>query len=55
MKSNLKVYYHSAHYFPAYPNEADTNYYMKKLLDIVTGLASGIGLTASIIFLMMIM
>lgn len=38
-------------YFPAYPNEAEPSYYTQKLLDIATGIASGVGLFVSILFL----
>lgn len=55
MKSNLKVYRSAAHYCPAYPNEADTNYYLNMLVNIVAGIASGIGLTACVVFLMLLM
>lgn len=47
-----KVYYHFARSCPAYPNGADTNYYKKKLEDILTGIASGFGLMISIVVLM---
>lgn len=40
---------------PAYPNEADTSYYMHKLLDIVTGIISGFGLVVCILFMAVIM
>lgn len=49
MKKKAAVYRHFSHYCPAYPNEADTNYYKKKLLDILAGLLSGVLLTFSIV------
>ena len=36
---------------PIYPNAADHNYYARKALDIMTGLASGVGLFSAMIFL----
>lgn len=54
MKHNSTVYPYSSHYCPAYPNEASTNYYKKKLLEILAGLVSGMGLTVSIVILIMI-
>lgn len=55
MKRNSTMYYHSSHYVPSYPNEADTNYYKKKLLDGLAALASGAVLTLSVVILMMFM
>lgn len=54
MKRTATVYSHSSHYCPAYPNEADTNYYKKRLIDIIGGLMCGAGLTMSLVFLVMI-
>lgn len=53
MKKGMRHSY-SSHYCPAYPNEADTNYYKQKLLEVITGLLSGCGLTISIVLLTMI-
>lgn len=50
-----RTYSHSSHYCPAYPNEANANYYKEKVISIVEGFASGIFLTVSVIFLMMLM
>ena len=36
---------------PICPNAADHNYYARKALDIMTGLASGVGLFSAMIFL----
>lgn len=36
---------------PAYPNAAGRDYYIRKALDIVTAILSGMGLFASIVFL----
>lgn len=44
MKKNKKFY-------PTYPNQAEPSYYTQKLLDIATGIASGVGLFISILFL----
>lgn len=51
MKVSTNGYTHSSHYFPAYPNEADTNYYKKKLIDILAALTSGAALTFSLVIL----
>lgn len=45
--SHLKVY----HAQPAYPNAADQNYFTRKILDILMGLVSGIGLVTAMIAL----
>ena len=42
MKTNNAIYRHSSHYCPAYPNEADTSYYQKKLLELLGKLLSGV-------------
>lgn len=55
MKKSNYGYYHSAHYCPAYPNEADTNYYRQKLLNIGAGLFSGAALTWTIVILASLM
>lgn len=36
---------------PAYPNAAGRDYYIRRLLDVATAIASGLGLFASIVFL----
>lgn len=36
---------------PMYPNAADTNYVVRKLLDIATAIASAVGLITAMIFL----
>lgn len=54
MKTNNTIYRHSSHYCPAYPNEADTSYYQKKLLQILGGLASGVLLTAWLVMMVRI-
>lgn len=36
---------------PMYPNSADTNYVVRKLLDIATAIASAVGLITAMIFL----
>lgn len=36
---------------PIYPNAADHNYFARKALDVMTGLASGVGLFSAMIFL----
>ena len=48
MKKDKKIY-------PAYPNQADPSYYTQKLLDIAAGIASGVGLFISILFLATLM
>lgn len=53
MTRTNRRYYNSAHYFPSYPNEADTNYYKRKLLDAVAGMACGAMLTLSVVVLAM--
>ena len=54
MKKRNDIYRHSSHYCPAYPNEADTSYYQKKLLDILGGLAAGVMLTVWMVILVRI-
>lgn len=54
MKNRTDIYRHSSHYRPAYPNEADTSYYQKKLLDILGGLAAGVMLTFFMVILIRI-
>lgn len=54
MKKRNDLYRHSSHYCPAYPNEADTSYYRKKLLDIIGGLAAGMMLTLWMVILIRI-
>lgn len=54
MKKPRTRHSYSSHYCPAYPNEADTNYYKKKLLDLLAGLLSGCGLTISVVILALI-
>jgi hypothetical protein len=36
---------------PRYPNAADHNYFTRKALDVLTGIASGFGLFSAMIFL----
>ena len=36
---------------PMYPNAADNNYLARKLLDIATAIASGMGLVTAMLFL----
>ena len=36
---------------PRYPNAADHTYFTRKALDVLTGLASGLGLFSAMIFL----
>ena len=36
---------------PMYPNAADHNYFARKALDVMTGIASGFGLFSAMIFL----
>ena len=36
---------------PIYPNAADHNYFARKALDVMTALASGLGLFSAMIFL----
>ena len=36
---------------PIYPNAADHNYFARKALDVMTGIASGFGLFTAMIFL----
>ena len=54
MKKRNAFNRHSSHYCPAYPNEADTSYYQKKLLDIIAGLAAGVMLTVWMVILVRI-
>ena len=54
MKKSNAIYRHSSHYCPAYPNEADTQYYQNKLLNILGGLAAGVMLTIWMVFLIRI-
>lgn len=36
---------------PMYPNAADHNYFARKAVDVMTGIASGFGLFSAMIFL----
>lgn len=54
MKTNNTIYRHSSHYFPAYPNEADTSYYQKKLLELLGKLFSGVMLVFWLVLLVKI-
>ena len=54
MKKSNAIYRHSSHYCPAYPNEAETSYYQKKLLDILGGLVFAVMLTVWMVFLIRI-
>lgn len=42
-------------FYPKYPNQADSNYYTDRLLDIAAGIVSGVGLFVSILFLVTLM
>lgn len=44
---NLKVYHNQ----PKYPNAASTSYVTRRILDIATAVASGMGLITAMIFL----
>lgn len=51
---NTKKYSHLTVYKPRqpiYPNAADASYFTGKLLDILTALASGVGLISAMAFL----
>lgn len=54
MKTNSVIYRQSSRYCPAYPNEADTSYYQKKLQNLLGGLAAGGMLIAWLVFLVRI-
>ena len=45
---NLTIYRGNG---PAYPNAADTQYVIRKALDIAMGIASGMGLVTAMVFL----
>ena len=45
---NLRVHYTNA---PSYPNAADTGYFTQKMLNVVTGIVSGMGLITAMLFL----
>ena len=45
---NLTLYKSQA---PMYPNAADSNYVTRKVLDIATAIASGMGLVTAMVFL----
>lgn len=45
---NLTIYRGNA---PQYPNAADSQYVIRKILDIATGIASGMGLVTAMVFL----
>ena len=45
---NLTIYRAEA---PLYPNAADKQYVTRKILDIATGIASGMGLITAMVFL----
>ena len=45
---NLTIYRAEA---PLYPNAADKQYVTQKILDIATGIASGMGLVTAMVFL----
>ena len=36
---------------PVYPNAADTNYFTRKSMEILTAIASGLGCVAGMVFL----
>ena len=44
---HLKVYRSK----PAYPNAAESGYFARKILDVITGLVSGMGLITAMIVL----
>ena len=54
MKTKYACYRHSSHYCPAYPNEADTSYYQKKLLELLGKLLSGVMLVLWLVVLVKI-
>ena len=54
MKANNAIYRHSSLYCPAYPNEADTSYYQKKLLELLGKLLSGVMLVFWLVLLVKI-
>ena len=54
MKTNSVIYRQSSHYCPAYPNEADTSYYQKKLLELLGKLLSGVMLVFWLVLLVKI-
>lgn len=54
MKTNNAIYRHSSHYCPAYPNEADTSYYQKKLMELLGKLLSGVMLVFWLVLLVKI-
>ena len=39
---------------PAYPNAASRGYYFRKLVDVLTAIASGIGFLAVLLFLFLL-
>ena len=54
MKTKCACYGHSSHYCPAYPNEAETGYYQKKLLELLGKLFSGVMLVLWLVVLVKI-
>ena len=54
MKTKYACYRHSSHYCPAYPNEAETGYYQKKLLELLGKLFSGVMLVLWLVVLVKI-
>lgn len=49
-KKNRNLTIYKAH-APMYPNAADANYVARKLLDVATAIASGMGLVTAMVFL----
>jgi len=49
-KKNRNLTIYKAH-APMYPNAADANYVSRKLLDVATAIASGMGLVTAMVFL----
>ena len=54
MKKRNDIHRHSSHYCPAYPNEAETGYYQKKLLELLGKLLSGVMLVFWLVLLVKI-
>lgn len=51
MKRNQPVYRHSSPFYPAYPNEANANYFKRRRTEFIDRLFLGIGVTVLMIFL----
>ena len=52
-KHNRNIYLVEAK-APRYPNAADRNYYVRKAVDVVTAIISGIGLVSVMLFLVVL-